>query len=544
MTAADLLVRCLEAEGVEYIFGIPGEETLSLMDSLSRSRIRFILTRHEGGAAFMANVYGRLTGRPAVCLATLGPGATNLLTGVADAYLDRSPLVAITGQVSLSQVHKEAHQYINLVEIFRPATKWNARIESPGVIPEVVRKAFKLAQQEKPGATHLELPEDLAGMEAEGEPLFPTPISYPQPNPTAVKEASRLIEQASYPMVLSGHGVIRREASRELATLAHRLSLPVANTFMGMGTMDCRDELSLSTVGLHERDWVMCGLDRADVVLAVGYDPVEYEPRFWNRGRTKRLIHLDTTPAGVDAHYNPEVEMVSELKDGLLALAQTCSPRPEPAGQATLRRFISGELAQYWTDASFPVKPQRVIADLRRALGEEDILVSDVGAHKVWVARLFPAYRPNTVVISNGFASMGIAIPGAMAAKLAFPQRKVVAVVGDGGFMMTAAELETAKRLGLPFVVVVWADGGLGMIEWKQMKRYGRSFGVSFTNPDFVLLAQALGLPGFRVTRTEEFLPTLLQALELDRPSIIEVPVDYRENMRLTEKLGRLVCPI
>jgi len=297
-------------------------------------------------------------------------------------------------------------------------------------------------------------------------------------------------------------------------------------------------------VGLHERDWVMCGLDRADVVLAVGYDAVEYEPRFWNRGRTKRLIHLDTTPAGVDAHYNPEVEMVSELKDGLLALAQTCSPRPEPAGQATLRRFISGELAQYWTDTSFPVKPQRVIADLRRALGEEDILVSDVGAHKVWVARLFPAYRPNTVVISNGFASMGIAIPGAMAAKLAFPQRKVVAVVGDGGFMMTAAEMETAKRLGLSFVVVVWADGGLGMIEWKQLKRYGRSFGVSFTNPDFVLLARALGLPGFRVTRTEEFLPTLLQALELDQPSIIEVPVDYRENLRLTEKLGRLVCPI
>jgi len=345
-------------------------------------------------------------------------------------------------------------------------------------------------------------------------------------------------------MVLSGHGVIRRGASRELATLTHRLRLPVANTFMGMGSVDYRDELSLFTVGLHERDWVMCGLDQADVVLAVGYDPVEYEPRFWNRSRTKKLIHLDTTPAGVDAYYNPAGEMVSALMPGLLALAHSCSPRPEPAGQATLRRFILGELAQYWTDTSFPVKPQRIIADLRRALGEDDILVSDVGAHKVWVARLFPAYRPNTVVISNGFASMGIAIPGAMAAKLAFPQRKVVAVVGDGGFMMTAAELETAKRLGLPFVVVVWADGGLGMIEWKQQKRYGRSFGVSFTNPDFVLFAESLGLPGFRVTRTEEFLPTLLRALDLDQPSVIEVPVDYRENLGLTTKLGRLVCPI
>ena len=544
MTGADLLVRCLEAEGVEYVFGIPGEETLSLMDSLSRSRIRFFLTRHEAGAAFMANVYGRLTGRPAVCLSTLGPGATNLLTGVADAYLDRSPLVAITGQAPLSRAHKEAHQYINLQELFHPATKWNARVERPEIIPELVRKAFKLAEQEKPGSTHLELPEDVAGMEVEGEPLPPAQLAYPQPSAAAVREAAKLIEQAAHPMVLAGHGVIRRHASRHLASLARRVGLPVAHTFMGMGSKDYRDELSLFTVGLHERDWVMCGLDQADVVLAVGYDPVEYEPFLWNGGRAKRLIHLDTTPAGVDANYNPEVEIVSELKDGLRALAHACSPRPQPAGQATLRRFILGELAQYWTDSSFPVKPQRIIADLRRALGDEDILVSDVGAHKLWIARLFPAYRPNTVVISNGFASMGIAIPGAMAAKLAYPRRRVVAVMGDGGFMMAAAELESAKRLGLPFVAVVWADGGLGMIEWKQMKAYGRSFGVSFTNPDFVLFAQALGLPGFRITRTEDFFPTLLQALALDQPSIIEVPVDYGENLRLSKRLGRLVCPI
>jgi len=544
MRASDLLVRCLEEEGVEYLFGIPGEETLSLMDSLSRSSIRFVLTRHEQGAAFMANVYGRLTGRPGVCLATLGPGATNLLTGVADAFLDRSPLVAITGQAPLSRVHKEAHQYINVIEVFRPVTKWNTRLERPEVIPEVVRKAFKLAQTERPGPTHLELPEDLASQDTQGQPLPPTPIFYPEPRRESILKAAELISGASYPMVLAGNGVIRRGAAGQLSALAHRLGLPVAHTFMGMGSLDYRDELSLFTVGLHERDWVMCGLDRADVVLAVGYDQVEYEPRLWNGGRDKKIIHIDTTPAEVDEFYTPQVEIVSEIGDALQALGEACSPRPEPAGQATLRRFILGELAEYWTDPAFPLKPQRVVSDLRRALGEGDILVSDVGAHKLWIARLYPTYQANTVIISNGFASMGIGIPGAIAAKLAFPQRKVVAAVGDGGFLMTAGELETAKRLGLALVVVVWSDGALGMIEWKQLKRYGQTFGTTFTNPDFVLYARSLGLAGFRVSSAGEFLPTLHQALELDQLAIIEVPVDYQENLRLTQKLGHLVCPI
>ncbi|MEK7848591.1 MAG: acetolactate synthase large subunit [Chloroflexota bacterium] len=545
MQAAELLVKCLEAEGVEYVFGLPGEETLALLDALSRSPLKFVLTRHEAGASFMAGVYGRLTGRPGVCFSTLGPGATNLLTGVANAFLDRSPLVAITGQTALRKAHKEAHQYIDVVEIFRPVTKWNARIERGEAIPEMVRKAFKVAATEKPGATHLELPQDVADAEAEGVPLHHTPVEYPRPAEDALAQAARLIQEARYPVVLAGHGVMRRGAGRRLTEFAHLLGVPVANTFMGKGAMDYRDYLSLLTVGLHDRDWAMCGLEKADVVIAVGYDQVEYEPKLWNTEGDKKIIHIDTTPAEVDEFYQPEVEVVGDLSHTLTALSRAC-PRREgvPAGPAVLKEFVLRELEDFSRDESFPLKPQRIIADLRQALSDEDILLCDVGAHKVWLARLFPTARTNTVVISNGLASMGVGVPGAIAAKLAFPHRQVVAVVGDGGFMMTAQELETARRLRLSFVVLVWADGGYGLISWKEMRRYGHTFGTTFTNPDFALLARSLGLPGFRIEAASQLLPTLRQAMGMDLPVVVEVPVDYAENMRLTEKLGHLTCPV
>ncbi|MEE9203317.1 MAG: acetolactate synthase large subunit [Dehalococcoidia bacterium] len=545
MRASDLLLRCLEAEGVDYVFGLPGEETLGLLDSLSRSSLKFVLTRHEAGAAFMAGVYGRLTGRPGVCFSTLGPGATNLLTGVANAYLDRSPLVAITGQAALAKAHKEAHQYIDVVEIFRPVTKWNARIERGEAIPEMVRKAFKEAAVEKPGATHLELPEDVADEEVDGEPLRHTPVEYPRPAEAAIAQAARLIQDARYPVALAGHGVIRRGAGRRLTEFAHLLGVPVANTFMGKGAVDYRDYLSLLTVGLHDRDWVMCGLEKADVVIAVGYDQVEYEPRLWNGGGDKKIIHIDTTPAEVDEFYQPAVEIVAEIGDALSALAEACPLRPGvPAGPAVLKEFVLQELEDYRYDDSFPLKPQRIISDLRQALGDEDILLSDVGAHKVWLARLFPTAKTNTMVISNGLASMGVAVPGAIAAKLAFPHRQVVAVAGDGGFMMTAAELETARRLGVSFVVLVWADSGYGLISWKEMRRYEHDFGTAFTNPDFALFARSLGLPGFRIEAASQLLPTLQQAMGMGQPVVIEVPVDYSENLRLTERLGQLTCPV
>lgn len=544
MKASDLFVRCLEKEGVEYIFGIPGEETLHIMDSLSRSRIKFIPTRHEQGAAFIANVYGRLTGKAGVCLSTLGPGATNLITGVADAYLDRSPLVAITGQAGLDRMHKESHQYVDILRMFRPITKWNARIERPEIIPEVVRKAFKVAETEKPGATHIEFPEDVAAQESQAEPLEPKPVKYARPNPESIAGAAEIIAKAQYPIILAGNGVIRRKASKELTALARKVQIPVTYTFMGKGAIDYKEPLCLLTVGLQSRDWVMCGLERADAVIAVGYDLVEYSPRSWNTDRRKKIIHIDSLPSEVDSFYQPEVEIVGEISAALEELAEACNFQKEPVGEATLRQLILSELADYREDTGFPLKPQKVLADLREALSPEDILVSDVGAHKLWIARMFPARKPNTVLISNGFASMGIAVPGAIAAKLAQPGKKVVAVSGDGGFLMNSQELETAKRLGTSFVCLVWTDSSYGLIEWKQRNLFGSSFGVNFNNPDLVQYAQSFGLPAFRIERATDFLPTLQQALDLKLPSVIEVPIDYRENLRLTERLGHIVCPI
>jgi acetolactate synthase-1/2/3 large subunit len=558
-TAADLLVECLEAERCEYVFSVPGEETLDLLESLSRSdSIRHITTRHEQGAAFMADVYGRLTGRAGVAMATLGPGATNLLTGIADAYLDRAPVVAITGQASSDKLHKEAHQVVDVVDMFRPVTKWNARIERIPAIPEIVRKAFKVATLEKPGPTHIELPENVAGMEL-GEdddrvqPLVPAKTYFPEPSHPAIAHAARLINLAQRPIVLAGNGVLRRNASGQLRAFAKGLHVPVAATFMGKGAIDDRSHLSLMAVGLQARDHVLTGFDRADLVIAVGYDLVEYAPSRWNPDGSKKIIHIDTQPAEVDADYRPEVELLGDIGGALEELlaatlpggvgGRTASERHESREtlvHADLRTALLADLHAGETSDGYPITPQRAIHDLRRALGPSDIVVSDVGAHKVWVARLYQAYEPNTVIISNGFASMGIALPGAIAAKLVHPDRKVVALCGDGGFLMNSQELETAKRIGAGVVVVIWRDNGYGLIDWKQRNQFGRPFGVEFDNPDFVKYAESFGIPGFRPATADDLYPTLMRALELDGPSVIDVPIDYAENVRLTERLGAL----
>ncbi len=540
MRTADLLVRCLEAEGVDYVFGVPGEEIMTLLDALIDSKITFVPTRHEQGAALIADVYGRLTGRAGVCLSTLGPGATNLMTGVADAYLDHAPLVAISGQVSLKRMHKESHQYVDTQGLFDSITKWQARVLLPEIVPEVVRKAFKIAQGEKPGPTHIELPEDVAAAETEGGPLQPTVDEYPRPNLDSVRRATEIICAARSPMVLAGNGVIRRRAAGQLREFAARTGIPVANTFMGKGVMGYSNPLARLTVGLQNRDYELCGLADADVVIAVGYDLVELSPRLWNPNGHKRIIHVDTLPAEVDEHYQSDLEIVSEIGDALVALAQECPPQEIAEQPATLRQIVLAELDAHAEDDAMPMKPQRILADMRRVLTPEDLVISDVGAHKLWIARMFMAERPNSVIISNGFATMGIGVPGAIAAKLAEPERRTVVVTGDGGFMMNAQELETARRLKTPFVTLIWVDGSYGVIRWKQERSFGRSFGVDFGNPDFARLAEAFGLPGFNVTRADEFAPTLERALSLDEPSVIAVPVDYRENRRLTETLGEV----
>jgi acetolactate synthase-1/2/3 large subunit len=562
-TAAQLLVECLIAEGCEYVFSVPGEETMDILDALGAVAAgegptggpRHITTRHEQGAAFMADVYGRLTGRAAVAMATLGPGATNLLTGIADAHLDRAPMVAITGQASSDKLHKEAHQVVDIVRMFEPVTKWNTRVERVEAIPEIVRKAFRVALLEKPGPTHIELPENVAATKvaAEAAPLVPGKTYFPEPTDEAIAHAADLIATSQRPIVLAGNGVLRRQASAELRAFARGLHVPVAATFMGKGAMDDRSHLSLMAVGLQARDHVLSGFDRSDLVICVGYDLVEYAPARWNPDGRKRIVHIDTQPAEVDAQYRPEVELIGDIDGSLRRLLTAVQPRGisgRDAGErhearetlvhADLRTALLEELAAGALADALPITPQRAIADLREALGPEDIVVSDVGAHKVWVARLYQAYEPNTVIISNGFAAMGISVPGAIAAKLVHPDRRVVALCGDGGFLMNSQELETAKRIGANITVVVWRDDGYGLIDWKQRNEFGRPFGVEFGNPDFVAYAESFGIAGFRPSSAADLLPTLRRALDVDGPALVEVPIDYRENLRLTEHLGAL----
>ncbi|MBI3107750.1 MAG: acetolactate synthase large subunit [Candidatus Rokubacteria bacterium] len=544
MKASELIVQCLENEGVRYVFGLPGEEILDILDSFLDSRIVFIPTRHEQGAAFMADAYGRLTGHAGVCLSTLGPGATNLATGVADANLDRAPLVAITGQAARDRIHKESHQHVDIVEHLRPLTKWNTRVETPAVIPEVIRKAFKLAESEKPGACHIEVPEDVAGEAADGVPLSTERARRPSPDRLTLQTAARLIEGAAFPLIFAGNGVIRGRASTELRQFARTHGIPVAHTFMAKGSMPYDDELCLLSAGLQARDYVACGFEKADLIIAVGYDPVEYAPKFWNPDRKKPIVHIDFTPAEVDSFYQPAVEVVADVREALDLLNGLVKGQKDPAPSRTLRRFILEQLEEGVADDTYPLKPQRILRDLRAAMGREDILISDVGTHKLWVARTFPAYEPNTVLISNGYAAMGFALPAAVAAKLVHPERKVVAVSGDGGFLMNCQELETARRLGLAIVNVIFRDGTYNLIQWKQQAHFGRAAGVSFGNPDFVALAGAFGVKGYRVESARECGAVLTEALAQPGPSIVDVPVDYGENAKLTTRLGQLVCPI
>lgn len=543
MKAAELFVRCLEAEGVDYIFGIPGEENLDVMDALLDSSIRFVTTRHEQGAAFMADVYGRLTGKAGVCLSTLGPGATNLVTGVADANMDHAPVVAIAGQAGTTRLHKESHQVLDLVNMFQPLTKYATQILEPEIIPEIVRKAFKLSQVEKPGACFIDFPENIAEMQIDAAPLHVQWATEPFPPDNKVEQAAQIITQARHPIVMAGNGVVRANCADKLVAFAEALNIPVATTFMAKGVMPNAHPLSLGTVGLQSSDYVSCGFDRADVIICVGYDIVEYHPYLWHETKDRQIVHIDTRPAEVDAHYILSAGVIGNIGQALDEIAVQAEPHRDN-DFAGLHDAIAEELGWGADSDAFPVKPQRIIHDLRAALAPDDIVICDVGAHKMWMARMYPAERPNTCIISNGFASMGIAVPGAIAAALAYPGRKAVAVTGDAGFLMNSQELETAMRLGVDIVVLIWRDDKYGLIEWKQQVAFHRASHIDFTNPDFVKYAEAFGAKGYRVERTEDLEGILRTALSDGTVSIIDCPVDYSENLKLTEKLGKLVCPV
>ncbi|MBW4501445.1 MAG: acetolactate synthase large subunit [Scytonema hyalinum WJT4-NPBG1] len=547
MNTAELLVQCLENEGVQYVFGLPGEENLHVLEALKHSSIRFITTRHEQGAAFMADVYGRLTGKAGVCLSTLGPGATNLMTGVADANLDGAPLVAITGQVGTDRMHIESHQYLDLVAMFAPVTKWNKQIVRPSITPELVRKAFKRAQSEKPGAVHIDLPENIAAMPAEGNPLRKDNIEKTFASFASIRAAAAAISQAVNPIILVGNGAIRDRASDAVTQFANQMNIPVANTFMGKGVIPYTHSLALWSVGLQQRDFITCGFDTTDLVIAIGYDLIEFSPKKWNPDGRIPIVHIGVTPAEIDSSYIPNVEVVGDITDSLSEILKFADREGKPNPYAiNLRTNIRADYEEYANDDGFPIKPQKLIYDLRQVMGPEDIVISDVGAHKMWIARHYHCHSPNTCIISNGFAAMGIAIPGAVAAKLVHPNRKVVAATGDGGFMMNCQELETALRVGTPFVTLIFNDGGYGLVEWKQENYFGkgRSSFVHFGNPDFVKFAESMGLKGYRVESATDFVPILKEALAQDVPAVIDCPVDYRENIRFSQKAGALNCAV
>ncbi len=545
MKVSDLIVRCLEGEGVKYVFGIPGEENEDLLLSLETSRIRFITTRLELGASFMADVYGRLTGRAGVCLSTLGPGATNLVTGVADAHLDKAPLVAITGQAASDRMHKESHQNIDIVNMFKPITKWNASIQNPQVVTEVVRKAFKLAEMEKPGATHFELPEDIARLDCSHQPITPRPVRRAAPDPQAVSVAMQLLSQSKRPLILAGNGAIRERSSRQLRALVTAAHIPVVSTFMGKGAVSDRDEHSLYAVGLQARDYVTGAIDRADLILTVGYDIAEYAPEFWNHDGSRQIVHIDFLPAEVYDFYQPTVEIVSDVSGALSALTERVEKERlvfDTGWFQPMRKQIDNDIRSYRLSPGDEFTVPGVLHIIRDVMNPGDILISDVGSHKMWIGRNYPTYEPNSVVMSNGLASMGIALPGGIAAKLACPDKQVVAVMGDGGFLMNSQEIETARRIGVGFTIIVFNDNEYGLISWKQFNHTGRTFGTKLTNPDLMQYARSFGIKGYAPQNLEQLQTNLKEAITGQELCLVEVPIQSDVNYDLSRKLEHNRC--
>ena len=553
MKASDLFVSCLELEGIEYIFGVPGEENADFMMSLEKSKkIRFVLTRHEQGAAFMAEAYGRLTGNPAGCLGTLGPGATNLITGVADANMDRAPILVLTGQGDTERLHKESHQIMDVVAMFRPVTKWAQTVLHPDNIPEIVRKAVRVARTEKPGACLIELPEDIAKHDAKTRPIEPRRFRRPVPDDKIVDRAWDVIRKAKRPIILAGNGCIRRRASKQLRLFVEKTGIGVVSTFMAKGCIDMNDETCLYTIGLQAQDYPALAIDRSDVVIALGYDVVEYHPKLWNPRSNKKILHIDFIPAEIDENYRMEVEVVGDLAHTLWMLNERVRAygnerlRYDHSHTRKARQLLKKDLEQHRNDKTKGrIRPQKAVWDARQVLGPTDILLSDVGAHKMWVARHYQCHEPNTCLIPNGFCSMGFSLPGAIAAKLVHPDRRVMTISGDAGLFMNVQEMETAARLGTDIVVMVWEDKAYGLIKWKQENQFGgKSTDLEFTNPDWVPFAKSLGWNGYFCKDAAKLRGTLERAFKAKGPSLVVIPIDYRENRKLTERLGEISVSI
>jgi len=542
-TAARSMVECLENEGVSVVFGLPGEENIRFVQALAASNIRYVLTRHEQGAAFMAEMYGRVTGRAAVVSATLGPGAINMQLGVADATTNSTPLVAISAQVGQDREYKESHQYVDLVTMFAPITRWADGIPTARAIPEMIRKAFKLAETERPAAVYLAVPEhiDADDVDYDLTPLPRNVVRAEAPAPGQVQRAADALREAKRPVVLAGHGAARADATAALVRFSEELGVPVANTFHGKGVMPDDHPNSIGTIGFMRRDYVNFGFDSADAIIAVGYELQEFDPARINPKSDKKIIHIHRFPAEVDMHYPVDVGIIGDISASLDALRDAMTGcRFDDAATGPGRDLLADEFRRGQQDSRFPLAPQRIVADTRAALGRSDVVLVDTGATKMWMARLYPTYERNTCLISNGLSTMAFALPGALGVKLARPEAKVLAVVGDGAFLMNSQEIETAVRERIPLVVLIWEDGGYGLIEWKMDLELGEHHYVRFNNPDVVTYAESFGAKGYRITAADQLLPTLRTALADDGVSLIACPVDYSENLRLTDTLGQL----
>ena len=544
--ASDLLVQALEAEGVEHIFAVPGEENLDFVESLRTSKIKLVLTRHEQGAAFMAATYGRLTGRAGVCMATLGPGATNFATPAAYAHLGGMPLIMITGQKPIKKSKQGQFQIIDVVKLFDPICKMSKQIVHGNTIPSLVREAFRLAEEERPGAVLLELPEDIAAEECNAPIIEPHERHYAVAGDKVLDEAVKLIKNAKMPLVLIGAGANRHDAHEALADFVETSRIPFFNTQMGKGVIDERSELFLGTAALSDGDYLHCAIERADLIINVGHDVIE-KPPFFMEVNGKKVIHLNYKSAQVDQVYFPQVEVVGDVAASINALKEKLGGEVkfDKSFFEKIRSEVEKHVAEGIDDARFPVVPQRFVADTRRAMGDKDIIALDNGIYKLWYARNYKAYQPNTVLLDNALATMGAGLPSAMMAAMLHPDRRVMAICGDGGFMMNSQEVETAVRLNLNLVITVFNDSSYGMIRWKQSHAGFDDFGLEFGNPDFVKYAESYGATGHRVESAEDLLPTFERAFKAGGVHLVDLPVDYSENQKvLIDELEAKVCLI
>ena len=531
---SDLLVAALENEGVERIFGVPGEENLDFVESLRQSKIELILTRHEQAAAFMAATYGRLTGKPGVCVSTLGPGALNLSTGAAYAHLGAMPMIMITGQKAIMSSRQARFQIVDVVATMKPLTKLARQIVSAASIPTVVRDAFRAAMEERPGPVHLELPEDIAGEEVDAVPLIPVhPIEIPVAHRTARDRAAEMILSAKRPLIMMGAATSRPRSTHGLASFVRRTGIPFFTTQMGKGTVPGGTNLYMGTTALSERDYVHEAIDAADLIIAIGHDPVEKPPFIMGPGGPQ-VIHISYTPATVEQVYFPNAEVVGDVGPSLELLADRLEGKlPQAPALLPMREQILGRIADRAEESRWPPTPQRIVHDVRQVMPENGIVALDNGMYKIWFARNYRTRVANTLLLDNALATMGAGLPSAMMAAMLHPDRRVLAICGDGGFMMNSQEMETAVRLKLNLVVLILQDDAYGMIRWKQAVDQFPDFGLSFGNPDFVLYAKAYGATGHRVESIDSFVPTLEAAFNSGGVHLITIPIDYSENVRV-----------